>query len=226
MALEGKLTREQIAERAAQELPDGAYVNLGWGIPNLIAAYVPENAGVIFHSENGILGMGPRARPGQEDYDLVDAMKAPVTILPGGAYFSQVDAHMMTRGGHLDVAVLGGLQVSERGDLANWKVPGAKFSGGIGGAMDIAVGSRRLIVTMEHVTKNGEPKIVTTCTYPLTALQCVTTIVTDLAVIDVIASGLQLREVAPGVSPADVQRVTEPKLAIAARVPEMRLHAK
>ena len=226
MTLERKLSREQIAERAAQELPNGAYVNLGWGIPNLIAAYVPENAGVIFHSENGILGMGPRARAGEEDYDLVDAMKAPVTILPGGAYFSQVDAHMMTRGGHLDVAVLGGLQVSERGDLANWKVPGAKFSGGIGGAMDIAVGSRRLIITMEHVTKNGEPKIVKTCTYPLTALQCVTTIVTDLAVIDVVPSGLQLREVAPGVSPEDVQKVTEPKLAISARVPEMRLRAK
>jgi 3-oxoacid CoA-transferase subunit B len=226
MTLECKLSREQIAERAAQELPDGAYVNLGWGIPNLIAAYVPESAGVIFHSENGILGMGPRARAGEEDYDLVDAMKAPVTILPGGAYFSQVDAHMMTRGGHLDVAVLGGLQVSERGDLANWKVPGAKFSGGIGGAMDIAVGSRRLIITMEHVTKNGEPKIVKTCTYPLTALQCVTTIVTDLAVIDVVANGLHLREVAPGVSPDDVQRVTEPKLAIASRVSEMRLRAK
>ncbi len=226
MTLERKLSREQIAERAAQELPDGAYVNLGWGIPNLIAAYVPESAGVIFHSENGILGMGPRARAGEEDYDLVDAMKAPVTILPGGAYFSQVDAHMMTRGGHLDVAVLGGLQVSERGDLANWKVPGAKFSGGIGGAMDIAVGSRRLIVTMEHVTKNGEPKIVKVCSYPLTALQCVTTIVTDLAVIDVVPNGLQLREVAPGVSPEDVQKVTEPKLAIAARVPEMRLRAK
>jgi 3-oxoacid CoA-transferase subunit B len=226
MTLERKLSREQIAERAAQELPDGAYVNLGWGIPNLIAAYVPEKAGVIFHSENGILGMGPRARAGEEDYDLVDAMKAPVTILPGGAYFSQVDAHTMTRGGHLDVAVLGGLQVSERGDLANWKVPGAKFSGGIGGAMDIAVGSRRLIITMEHITKSGEPKIVKTCTYPLTALQCVTTIVTDLAVIDVAPDGLRLREVAPGVAPSDVQRVTEPKLQIAARVPEMRLRAK
>jgi 3-oxoacid CoA-transferase subunit B len=226
MTLERKLSREQIAERAAQELPDGAYVNLGWGIPNLIAAYVPKNAGVIFHSENGILGMGPRARAGEEDYDLVDAMKAPVTILPGGAYFSQVDAHMMTRGGHLDVAVLGGLQVSERGDLANWKVPGAKFSGGIGGAMDIAVGSRRLIVTMEHITKNGEPKIVKICTYPLTALQCVTTIVTDLAVIDVTPNGLQLREVAPGVSVEEVQRVTGPKLSVASRVPEMRLRAK
>lgn len=223
MALERRLSREQIAERAAQELPDGAYVNLGWGIPNLIAAYVPETAGVIFHSENGILGMGPRARPGEEDFDLVDAMKAPVTIIPGAAYFSQVDAHMMTRGGHLDVAVLGGLQVSERGDLANWKIPGAKYSGGIGGAMDIAVGARRLIITMEHVTKTGEPKIVKTCTYPLTALECVTTVITDLAVIDVLPNGLRLREVAPGVSREEVQSVTQPKLIIPSKVPEMRL---
>jgi 3-oxoacid CoA-transferase subunit B len=224
--LERRLSREQIAERAAHELPEGAYVNLGWGIPNLIAAYVPESAGVIFHSENGILGMGPRARPGEEDFDLVDAMKAPVTILPGAAYFSQVDAHMMTRGGHLDVAILGGLQVSERGDLANWKIPSAKFSGGIGGAMDIAVGAWRLIITMEHVAKTGEPKIVKTCTYPLTALRCVSTIITDLAVIDVVPSGLQLREVAPGVTPAEVQSVTEPKLIIPSRVPEMRFRSK
>jgi 3-oxoacid CoA-transferase B subunit len=223
--LERRLSREQIAERAAQELPDGAYVNLGWGIPNLIAAYVPDSAGVIFHSENGILGMGPRARPGEEDFDLVDAMKAPVTILPGAAYFSQVDAHMMTRGGHLDVSILGGLQVSERGDLANWKIPTAKFSGGIGGAMDIAVGARRLIITMEHVAKTGEPKIVKRCSYPLTALHCVNTIITDLAVIDVVANGLQLREVAPGVTPDEVQGVTEPKLIIPSRIPEMHLHS-
>ena len=222
---ERRLSREQIAERAAQELPEGAYVNLGWGIPNLIAAYVPEGAGVIFHSENGILGMGPRARSGEEDFDLVDAMKAPVTILPGAAYFSQVDAHMMTRGGHLDVAVLGGLQVSERGDLANWKIPTAKFSGGIGGAMDIAVGARRLIITMEHVAKTGEPKIVKNCTYPLTALRCVTTVITDLAVIDVTPNGLQLREVAPGLTPGEVQSVTEPRLIVPPRVPEMRLRS-
>jgi 3-oxoacid CoA-transferase subunit B len=223
VALETKLSREQIAQRAALELQPGDYVNLGWGIPNLIANYVPDNAGVIFHSENGILGMGPRARAGEEDFDLVDAMKAPVTILPGAAYFSQVDAHMMTRGGHLDAAVLGGLQVSEHGDLANWKIPGAKFSGGIGGAMDIAVGARRLIVTMEHVTKTGEPKIVKTCSYPLTALACVTTVVTDLAVIDVVPHGLQLRELAPGVSVEEVQRVTEPELIVPPKVPEMRL---
>jgi 3-oxoacid CoA-transferase B subunit len=226
VAIKNKLSREQVAERAALELPDGAYVNLGWGIPNLIAAYVPKEVDVIFHSENGILGMGPRANPGEEDFDLVDAMKAPVTILPGAAFFSQVDAHMMTRGGHLDVSILGGLQVSERGDLANWKVPGTKASGGIGGAMDIAVGSRRLIVTMEHVTKSGEPKIVKTCTYPLTALECVKTIVTDLAVIDVVPEGLRLREVAPGVTPEDVQSVTEPKLILPGKIPEMPIRSR
>jgi 3-oxoacid CoA-transferase subunit B len=207
-----RLTRDQIAARAALELPDGAYVNLGWGIPNLVAAYLPAGVTVHFHSENGILGMGPRARAGEEDFDLVDAMKVPVTIVPGAAFFSQVDAHVMTRGGHLDVCILGGLQVSERGDLANWRVPGAKGAGGIGGAMDIAVGARRLIVAMEHNAKDGSPKIVKRCTYPLTAVECVHTIITDLAVIDVTPEGLLLREVAPGWTAAEVQRFTEPKL--------------
>lgn len=218
-----RLTREQIAQRAALELPDGAYVNLGWGIPNLIAAYVPKDITIYFHSENGILGMGPRAKPGEEDYDLVDAMKVPVTIVPGASYFHQADSHSMTRGGHLDVAVLGGLQVSEKGDLANWKVPGAKGSGGIGGAMDIASGSRHLIVCMEHNAKDGSPKIVPTCTYPLTALECVRTIVTDLAVIDVEAEGLVLREVAPGFTPDEIAAATGGKLIIRGRVPEMNL---
>ena len=207
-----RLTREQIAARAALELPDGAYVNLGWGIPNLVAAYVPQHITVYFHSENGILGMGPRATPGQEDFDLVDAMKVPVTITPGASFFSQVEAHVMTRGGHLDVCILGGLQVSERGDLANWRVPGAKGAGGIGGAMDIAVGARRLIVAMEHNAKDGSPKIVKRCFYPLTAIECVHTIITDLAVIDVTPVGLSLRECAPGWSPAEVQQFTEPRL--------------
>ena len=222
MAKQG-LTREQIAQRAAQELPDGAYVNLGWGIPNLVAPYIPAERTVYFHSENGILGMGPRAQPGEEDYDLVDAMKVPVTLLPGGAFFSQADAHVMTRGGHLDVSILGGLQVSEKGDLANWKVPGTKGSGGIGGAMDIAVGARRLIVTMEHTTKNGAPKIVKTCTYPITALECVHTIITDLAVIEVQPGGLVLLEVAPGLSPEDVQKVTEPVLILSEKIREIQL---
>jgi 3-oxoacid CoA-transferase B subunit len=216
-----RLTREQIAQRAALELPDGAYVNLGWGIPNLIADHLPAGITVYFHSENGILGMGRRAKPGEEDYDLVDAMKVPVTLVPGASFFHQADAHLMTRGGHLDVAVLGGFQVSEKGDLANWKIPGAKGPGGIGGAMDIAAGAKMLIVCMEHTTKEGAPKIVGECTYPLTGLACVNTIVTDLAVIDVRPSGLMLREVAPGWTAEDVQQLTGARLIAPGRVLEM-----
>lgn len=216
-----RLSREQIAERAAQELWDGACVNLGFGIPVLCSKYVPAGRTIYFHSENGILGMGPRAPEGQEDYDLVDAMKLPVTLVPGGCFFNQAEAHMMARGGHLDVAILGGFQVSEKGDLANWKIPGAKGSGGIGGAMDIAVGARRLIVTMEHNTKEGAAKIVKECSYPLTAIECVKTIITDLAVIDVTPEGLVLREVAPGWTPEEVQQFTEPKLRYSTPVPEM-----
>jgi 3-oxoacid CoA-transferase subunit B len=218
-----RLTREQIAQRAALELTDGAFVNLGWGIPNLIADYLPKNLTVYFHSENGILGMGRRARAGEEDYDLVDAMKVPVTLIPGASFFHQADAHLMTRGGHLDFAVLGGFQVSEKGDLANWKIPGSKGSGGIGGAMDIATGTKRVIVCMEHNAKDGSPKIVKKCTYPLTALECVHSVVTDLAVIDVTPEGLVLREVAPGWTAEEVQAVTEAKLIIRGQVPEMKL---
>ena len=201
-------TREEIAARAARELPDGAYVNLGWGIPNLIADYLPAEITVYFHSENGILGMGRRARPGEEDYDLVDAMKVPVTLMPGASFFHQADAHLMTRGGHLDVAVLGGFQVSEKGDLANWKVPGARGAGAIGGAMDIAAGAKVLMVCMEHTTKDGAPKIVKECTYPVTSLACVDVIVTDLAVIDVKPEGLVLREAAPGWTREEIQKLT------------------
>lgn len=207
-----RLTREQIAARAAKELPDGAYVNLGWGIPNLIADYLPQDVNVYFHSENGILGMGRRAKTGEEDYDLVDAMKVPVTLTPGASFFHQADAHLMTRGGHLDVAVLGGFQVSEKGDLANWKVPGARGSGGIGGAMDIAAGAKVLIVCMEHTTKDGAPKIVKECTYPLTGLACVDVIVTDLAVIDVKPEGLVVREIAPGWTKEEIQELTGARL--------------
>jgi 3-oxoacid CoA-transferase B subunit len=203
-----RLTREQIAARAAKELPDGGYVNLGWGIPNLIADYLPPGVTVYFHSENGILGMGRRAKAGEEDYDLVDAMKVPVTLTPGASFFHQADAHLMTRGGHLDVAVLGGFQVSEKGDLANWKVPGAPGAGGIGGAMDIAAGAKVLMVCMEHTTKDGAPKIVKECTYPLTGIACVDVIVTDLAVIDVTAKGLMLREMAPGWTKQEIQEQT------------------
>jgi 3-oxoacid CoA-transferase B subunit len=218
-----RLSREQIAQRAARELPDGAYVNLGWGIPNLIADYLPPGLTVWFHSENGILGMGRRAKPEEEDFDLVDAMKVPVTVIPGASFFNQADAHLMTRGGHLDVAVLGGLQVSDKGDLANWKVPGAKGSGNIGGAMDIAAGAKTLIVCMEHTTKEGRPKIVRNCTYPLTGLQCVDIIVTDLSVIDVTSSGLVLRELASGWSIAEVQELTEAKLLTRGPVAEVRV---
>jgi 3-oxoadipate CoA-transferase, beta subunit len=218
-----RLTREQIAQRAARELPNGAYVNLGWGIPNLIADYLPKNVEVYFHSENGILGMGRRARPGEEDYDLVDAMKVPVTLIPGASFFHQADAHLMTRGGHLDVAVLGGFQVSEKGDLANWKIPGAKGSGGIGGAMDIAAGAKRLIVCMEHTTKEGAPKIVRECTYPLTGLACVDTIVTDLAVIDVKPEGLMLREIALGWDIEELKRLTGAPLVSSDRATEIKV---
>jgi len=221
VAAKPRLTREQIAQRAALELTDGAYVNLGWGIPNLIAEYLPKGITVYFHSENGILGMGPRAKPGQEDFDQVDAMKIPVTLIPGASFFHQADAHLMTRGGHLDVAVLGGFQVSEKGDLANWKIPGAKGSGGIGGAMDIAVGAKTLIVCMEHTTKDGAPKIVKQCTYPLTGLACVDVIVTDLAVIDVKPEGLVLREVAPGWIAEEVQKATGAPFIAKGRVTEM-----
>jgi len=221
-----RLTREQIAERAAQELTDGAYVNLGWGIPNLIADYLPKSITVYFHSENGILGMGRRAQAGEEDYDLVDAMKVPVTLIPGASFFHQADAHLMTRGGHLDVAVLGGFQVSEKGDLANWKIPGSKGSGGIGGAMDIAAGANNLIVCMEHSTKEGAPKIVKQCSYPLTGIQCVNTIVTDLAVIDITKEGLRLREVAPGWTAEEAQKATEAKLVVPGHVPEMKLSGR
>jgi 3-oxoacid CoA-transferase B subunit len=218
-----RLSREQIAERAAQELTDGAYVNLGWGIPNLISDYLPKGITIYFHSENGILGMGPRAKQGEEDFDLVDAMKVPVTLIPGASFFHQADAHLMTRGGHLDVAVLGGFQVSEKGDLANWKIPGSKGSGGIGGAMDIAAGAKKLIVCMEHTTKDGAPKIVKQCSYPLTGIACTDTVVTDLAVIDVVPEGLVLREVAPGWSPDEVQAATEARLIVRGKVPGMRL---
>src|SRR5580700_2820417 len=217
-----RLAREQIAQRAAHELTDGAYVNLGWGIPNLIADYLPAGITVYFHSENGILGMGRRAKPGEEDYDLVDAMKVPVTLIPGASFFHQADAHLMTRGGHLDAAVLGAFQVSEKGDLANWKIPGAKGPGGIGGAMDIAAGAKRLIVCMEHTTREGAPKIVKECSYPLTALACVNIIVTDLAVMDVKPEGLVLREIAPGWSNEELQELTGAPLMSLGRASEMK----
>lgn len=217
------LSREEVARRAGQEIPAGSCVNLGWGIPTLVAGYVARDSGIFFHSENGILGMGPRAEGSEIDPDLIDAMKVPVTLVPGAAFFNQAEAHVMTRGGHLDVAIMGAYQVSEKGDLANWKVPHQKGSGAIGGAMDIAVGARRLIITMEHVTKSGEMKILKRCTYPLTAVSCVETIITDLAVIDVTPEGLRLREVAPGYTAEEIQAVTEPRLRIPLNLPFIRI---
>lgn len=208
------LTREQMGRRIAQDLPDGAVVNLGIGIPTLAANYVPAGREIVFHSENGILGVGPAPAKGKEDPDLINAGKEFVTILPGGSFFHQADSFSMTRGKHVDVAVLGGLQVTANGDLANWKVKGAKL-GSIGGAMDIANGAKRVFVAMTHATSKGEPKIVNALSYPLTALRCVTRIYTDIAVIDVTPQGLTLREVAPGHTTADVQALTEPKLAVA-----------
>ncbi len=208
-----RLTREQMARRIAQDLPDGATVNLGIGIPTLAANFIPAGREIIFHSENGILGMGPAPAKGKEDPNLINAGKEFVTMLPGGSFFHQADSFSMTRGKHVDVGVLGGMQVAENGDLANWKVLGAKL-GSIGGAMDIARGAKQIFVAMTHVTSKGEPKIVRKLSYPLTALNCVTRIYTDIAVIDVTAKGLVLRETAPGYTAADVQALTEPQLHV------------
>jgi 3-oxoacid CoA-transferase B subunit len=210
------LTREQIARRIAEDLPDGSYVNLGIGIPTLCGNYIPREREVILHSENGVLGYGPRPAPGHEDASLINAGKEFVTLLPGGSFCHQADSFSMTRGRHVDIAVLGGMQVSARGDLANWKIPGEPM-GAIGGAMDIAAGARQVFVAMTHVTTRGEPKIVDVLSYPVTALKCVTRIYTDIAVIEVLpqGGGLLLTEVAPGYTAAQVQAATGPRLAVA-----------
>jgi 3-oxoadipate CoA-transferase, beta subunit len=211
-----RLDRNQIAARVARDIPEGAYVNLGIGLPTLVANHIPKGREVILHSENGVLGIGPRPAPGQEDEDLINAGKEPVTLLPGGAYFHHADSFAMIRGGHIDFCVLGAFQVSATGDLANWHTGEPDAIPAVGGAMDLALGAKRVLVMMEHVTKGGASKIVERCTYPLTGVACVHRIYTDLAVIEVAPDGLRVVEMVEGLSFEDLQRQTGAPLKLAA----------
>ena len=203
-----KLDRNEIAARVARDIPEGAYVNLGIGLPTLVAGHLPKGREILLHSENGVLGIGPRPAPGEVDEDLIDAGKEPVTLLAGGCFFHHADSFAMIRGGHIDICVLGAFQVSARGDLANWHTGAADAIPAVGGAMDLAVGAKSVFVMMEHVTKKGEPKIVADCAYPLTGVRCVSRIYTDLAVIDVRPEGLQVVEMVDGLELRELQRLT------------------
>ena len=215
-----KLDRNQIAARVARDIPEGAYVNLGIGLPTLVANHIPKGREVLLHSENGVLGIGPKPAPGAEDGDLVNAGKEPVTLLAGGSFFHHADSFAMIRGRHLDVCVLGAFQVAVNGDLANWHTGAPDAIPAVGGAMDLAVGAKNVYVMMEHLTKSGESKIVERCTYPLTGAACVNRIYTDLAVIDVRPDGLHVVDMVEGLEVTELQRLTGVPLVPAIAAPE------
>jgi 3-oxoadipate CoA-transferase, beta subunit len=209
------LSRRQMAWRAAQDIENGAVVNLGIGLPTLCSDFIPAGREIVFHSENGVLGMGPAPAQGAEDSDLINAGKQLVTLMPGGSYFHHADAFLMIRGGHIDLAMMGAFEVSEAGDLANWTTNHPHASPGVGGAMDLAAGAKDVRILVEHTTKEGEPRIKKSCSYPLTAAKCVSRIYTNLAVIDVTEDGLVVREMVEGLDLAQLQKHTEPTLTLA-----------